>query len=171
MKKIVFYIIGFIALIVLLPSCRSSRSGSGSGSSISKKTKSAREEKASIILQTARSYTGTPWKLGGESKSGIDCSGLVLLSFGKAGIQMPRRSVEQSRLGKEVSEPELLPGDLLFFAFNKPNNREINHVGIVTRKDGANTYFIHTSRSKGVMESCLCEKYFREGFVKAKNIF
>jgi len=170
MKKILFCLTCFMMMTLMLSSCRSSRTGAGSGS-ISKQGKSAREHKAAIILQTAGSYTGTPWKLGGESKSGIDCSGLVLLSFGKAGIQMPRRSVEQSRIGKEVSERELLPGDLLFFAFNKSGNREINHVGIVTRKDGENTYFIHTSRSKGVMESCLCEKYFREGFVKAKNIF
>lgn len=158
-----------VLLLFLLPACRSSKK-TGSGPKPLKPALSQREEKAKVILQTARSYTGTPWKLGGEGKSGIDCSGLVLVSFGKAGIPMPRRSVEQSKVGREVKEKELLPGDLLFFALNKSSN-EINHVGIVSRTEGEKTFFIHTSRSKGVMESCLCEKYFREGFVKAKNIF
>jgi len=155
-------------LLWALPSCRSSRSGTNSGNPVKPPT-SQRDEKARLILQTARSFTGTPWKLGGESKTGIDCSGLVLVSFGKAGIQMPRRSLDQSKIGRDVSERELLPGDLLFFALNKSSN-EINHVGIVSRTEGDKTFFIHTSRSRGVMESCLCEKYFREGFVKAKSI-
>jgi probable lipoprotein NlpC len=167
MKRLLPYIFA-ILLLWILPSCRSSRSGANTGKSV-KPSSSQRDEKVKVILQTARSYTGTPWKLGGESKIGIDCSGLVLVSFGKAGIQMPRRSIDQSKIGREVSERELLPGDLLFFSLNKSSN-EINHVGIVSRSEGDKTFFIHTSRSRGVMESCLCEKYFREGFVKAKSV-
>jgi probable lipoprotein NlpC len=158
-----------LPIFLWLSACRSTKPSSGSGGG-SKPSVNQRDEKVKLILQTAKSYTGTPWKLGGESKTGIDCSGLVVQSYGKAGVQMPRRSIDQSKVGKDVKESELRPGDLLFFAFSKVNQEGINHVGIVSRIESDKVYFIHTSRSKGVMESCLCEKYFREGFVKAKNV-
>src|SRR5690606_8345279 len=59
------------------------------------------------IVQTARSYVGTPYKWGGTSRAGLDCSGLLVVSFRAAGLEIPRTSKDQSKMGKEVGIHEL----------------------------------------------------------------
>lgn len=158
----------FLALLVLFSSCRSTKTATSSDTRPEKKEKPESRSKSDIILNKAKSYTGTPWKLGGNDKSGIDCSGLVVQSYKEAGVELPRRSIDQSKVGKEVALKQVQKGDLLFFALSYVNKEEINHVGIVSRiEDSDHIYFMHTSRKKGVMESCLCEEHFKKAFVRA----
>lgn len=123
------------------------------------------------IIQTARSFTGTPYKWGGTTRAGMDCSGLLVISFRSAGITLPRTSAAQSKYGKNVSIHDLQPGDLVFFTAGKYSGK-ITHVGMVTEVKGRdNVTFIHASSSLGVIENNLFSDYYRNIFAKAVRPF
>lgn len=128
------------------------------------------QDPAGVIIKEARTFAGVPYKWGGMSRSGLDCSGLVCLSFGKAGIQLPRTTEDLQHVGSKVKLKKVRAGDLLFFALSeKP--KKVTHVGIVTgRGKGGDPLFIHASTSKGVVESDIGLKYYREGFREARRV-
>jgi probable lipoprotein NlpC len=122
-------------------------------------------------INAAKTYLGTPYKLGGTSKAGIDCSALVQISFEKANVKLPRRSVEQSNVGKEVKLENVHNGDLVFFKFDKQAKNKIDHVGIIT--DASHTdaiKFIHASTKLGVTEDDLSKPYNKKCFVKCMRV-
>lgn len=133
---------------------RSSRSGSSgpSGSSGSSGSSGVRIPRspaptatAARVLQTADRYVGVPYVWGGNTPdSGFDCSGFTKYVFAKQGIQLPRTSREQARVGRGVSLDfgAFEPGDLLLFA--EPNEA-ISHVAIYVG-DGR---IIHASSARG----------------------
>lgn len=128
-----------------------------------------KRDRISTVIKTARSYTGTPYRYGGTSRSGIDCSGLLVRSFEAAGMSLPRTSKDQSKIGHEVSINELRPGDLVFFAAGRVKWK-ITHVGLVTDvRDLENIRFIHASSSKGVMEANLMSNYYRKIYRAARR--
>ena len=137
----------------------------------SKTEKSESSKIANVVLSEAKSYTGTPYKYGGNDKKGIDCSGLVKNSFKKADIELPRRSVEQQNAGKVIALDDCKAGDLIFFNTSKNKSQEVNHVGIISHVKKTEILFIHASTKKGVMESSLEELFFKNSFVKIVRIF
>ena len=125
---------------------------------------------ASVIIKEASGYLGVPYKWGGLSRQGLDCSGLVKLAFSKAGISVPRTTEGLMEAGKRVKLKKVKPGDLLFFALSEKKN-QVTHVGIVTKKQrGQMPEFIHASTSKGVVNSDLKLKYYKEGFRQARRL-
>ncbi len=133
-------------------------------------TKMKREQKADIVVSRARSYTGTPYKYGGTTTLGMDCSGLLMRSFEAIDVYIPRTAKEQSKLGNKVTIGELKKGDLVFFKTMKRKGR-ITHAGLVTdarKKD--RIIIIHASSSKGVIEVNLMSDYYRKAFVKARRL-
>ena len=137
------------------------------------KSNSERIKTAEIIIKSAKQFEGAPYQLGGETKRGIDCSALTMLSYKQSGIQLPRTSIEQSKMGKLVELEDAQPGDLVFFKFKKSKSKnEVNHVGIVSKVDkNGLVYFYHASTSLGVTESSLAETYYKEVFVKIIRVY
>jgi cell wall-associated NlpC family hydrolase len=132
-------------------------------------TKKAKTRKVDTIIETARSYTGTPYKYGGMNRSGMDCSGLLVRSFESAGVNIPRTSKEQSKYGTGVSKSNLQPGDLVFFS-SKKGKRKITHVGLVTVAKGKKSLkFIHASTKLGVVETEFYVDWYQKVFVKARR--
>jgi cell wall-associated NlpC family hydrolase len=85
------------------------------------------------VVSVAEGFLGTRYLLGGSSKSGIDCSGLVMVAYRQgAGISLPHRATAQAARGRAVPRQQAEPGDLV--AWGVPGNYP--HIAIVT---GANT--------------------------------
>ncbi|MBR2477099.1 MAG: C40 family peptidase [Clostridia bacterium] len=83
--------------------------------------------RAQRLLDIARQYIGTPYRYGGMSPSGFDCSGFTKYCYSQMGINLNRTAASQTAHGTPVSKDQLLPGDLVFFVTNGYN---ISHVGI-----------------------------------------
>jgi len=118
------------------------------------------------VIDAARSYQGTPYLFGGTTRLGLDCSGLLQLSFGEAGVTIPRSSNEQAAWGDPVKNTDLRPGDLVFFGAS-PGSRTITHVGMVTVANNEGVDFIHASTSLGVVENSLESDYYLSRFIRA----
>jgi cell wall-associated NlpC family hydrolase len=112
----------------------------------------------------ADTWLGTPHKLGGLDRRGVDCSGLTLkLHKAVAGISLPHNAAEQFSLGVPVATSRLAAGDLVFFS---ERGKGVFHVGLSLGGDR----FVHASTSRGVIISNLRQAYYASRFCGAKRI-
>ncbi|WP_299800624.1 C40 family peptidase [uncultured Maribacter sp.] len=130
---------------------------------------SSTQTKADEIINTALSFSGTRYKFGGTTKKGMDCSGLLYISFGEHDVQLPRVSYNMAEEGRRVTVKNVEKGDLLFFKTSRGSKR-INHVGMVVGTDNDEITFIHASTSRGVTVSSLRDGFWNQAFVKATRI-
>jgi len=110
------------------------------------------------LVSAASENIGTRYRIGGTTKEGFDCSGLMCTTFGSFDIQLPRTSIEQSRYGVKINNEEAQKGDLIFFKTN--GRRQINHVGMVVEVTDGDIKFIHASVGGGVIISSIKERYY-----------
>jgi murein DD-endopeptidase / murein LD-carboxypeptidase len=122
------------------------------------------------IVNYASEFIGTPYKSGGVSPSGFDCSGFVSYVFKKFGIQLPRSSKGMSVVGKAIESDEAQTGDIILFKGRASST--VGHVGIVYQMPTDDLVFIHSSspRSGGVIVSSLSESYYQKRFVKIVDV-
>ncbi len=117
------------------------------------------------LSQDAHQYLGVPYKWGGTTSSGFDCSGLVRAVYRLNGLTLPRTSREQYDSGKFVAKQNLQIGDLVFFA---NNGKHINHVGIYI----GNNQFIHApGKGKKVTKANLSNKYWVKAYRGGRTYF
>lgn len=133
------------------------------------KKKLSEASPAFTVIQTAKSYRGTPYKYGGTTRAGMDCSALVFHSYQAIGMNLPRASAEQSKVGQKVNLTQVKPGDLLFFATGKRRN-QVTHSGIVTEVGRDDVRFIHASSSLGVTEDFMSNSYWKKAFLFATRL-
>lgn len=115
------------------------------------------------LIEYVHQWWAVPYRIGGNSKEGIDCSAFVQGLTNEAfGVSLPRTSREQADFCKEIPKQDLKEGDLVFFA----SGRSISHVGMYI----SNNKFVHASTSMGVVISDLNEAYWSRRFVKAGRL-
>ncbi|MEW6267344.1 MAG: C40 family peptidase [Thermodesulfobacteriota bacterium] len=116
------------------------------------------------VARMAKAYVGVPYRYGGESPQGFDCSGLTYYVYGRYGYSLPRSADEQVRVGRWVPRKELQPGDLVFFRV--PWNKSY-HVGIFMGRGR----FIHAPRTgKRVEVQSLDQGYYQHNYYTARRI-
>jgi peptidoglycan DL-endopeptidase CwlO len=113
-------------------------------------------------LEAAQSAIGSPYSSGATGPSSFDCSGLMVWSFAKAGITLPRTSFAQFTTGTEVSLEEIQPGDLVFF---DTAGAGASHVGIATGPETAISATTH-----GVMEHPTKSGYWGDHLIGARRV-
>ena len=110
--------------------------------------------------RTASSLVGSPYRYGGHSPDGFDCSGLVYYAYRAAGLSVPRTSTQQFRAATPIPITAARAGDLLFFRYE----RKVSHVGIYL----GDQRFVHApSSGKAVSVANLTDAHYREHFVGA----
>jgi probable lipoprotein NlpC len=172
---------GIIVMLFLIASCAGSKKISSSRKydpltkgerKATSKYEKRTDQRVDTIIKTARSFTGTPYRWGGTSRAGMDCSGLLVTSFQSAGINLPRTTSEQIRVGHGIRLYELQPGDLVFFAAKNRNPNKVTHVGMITEvRTKHDVRFIHASTKLGVTENNIYSSYYRKIFVEARRPF
>ncbi|MAT50752.1 MAG: hypothetical protein CMK32_06160 [Porticoccaceae bacterium] len=132
----------------------------GCGSSPSRESSLGSSNPVQAALRDIYSeWRGVPYRNGGMSKKGIDCSGLVYLAYRDLfRVSLPRSTWDQARVGNRVKSTERRSGDLVFFKISVWGN----HVGIYL----GNNQFLHASASQGVMISRLDNPYWQKHYWK-----
>lgn len=116
------------------------------------------------LLLDAVSFLGVPYKYGGDSKEGVDCSGLTCSVYETAvKKKLPRSTKEQYETGTPIDKSDLQFGDLVFF---DTTGRKPSHVGIYVEDD----LFVHASVVSGVTISSLESTYYKNRFVGARRV-
>ena len=104
-------------------------------------------------------YLGLPYRWGGASPAGFDCSGLVMYAYGRVGIALPHNGAMLWRKGRAVQRGNLEPGDVVFFD-------GLGHVGIFIGRGR----FVHSPHSGDVVKiSRLSESWYGAAYVGARR--
>lgn len=119
------------------------------------------------ILNVAAENLGAPYRGGGTTPAGFDCSGFVNYTMSQFDVVLPRSSAEMAQTGKRILKSEAKSGDLIFF---RTSGRGVSHVGIVTENTDGIIKFIHSSTSNGVIYSSTAESYYSRTFVGINRI-
>lgn len=117
----------------------------------------------SKILNQYADWKGVAYRLGGNTKRGIDCSAFVQRTFhDQFDIDLPRSTSEQQKIGQTVSRSKLRAGDLVLFK----TGIYMRHVGIYI----GNNQFVHASTSNGVIVSRLTDTYWTKRYYGARRV-
>lgn len=115
------------------------------------------------LMQQYDSWEGTPYRLGGITKSGVDCSAFIQQVMKAAfNVDLPRTTRQQINFGSGVNPRRMKTGDIVFFQ----TGRNTLHVGILLN-DGN---FMHAGTSTGVTIAHLGENYWRQRFIRARRV-
>ena len=117
---------------------------------------------SSTLRAAGRPWIGTPYRWGGDSRRGIDCSAFVRQYMrDNLGVELPRATLGQQYEGVSIDRHDLLPGDLVFF-----RRRSVRHVGVYLGEGE----FIHASSSRGVTVSSLSEAYWESAYWMSRRV-
>ncbi|QIG06563.1 bifunctional murein DD-endopeptidase/murein LD-carboxypeptidase [Proteus sp. ZN5] len=117
----------------------------------------------SKILDQYADWKGVAYRLGGDTKKGIDCSAFVQRTFiDQFGVELPRSTSDQQFSGTQVNKSKLQAGDLVLFK----TGRTMRHVGIYIGNDK----FVHASTSNGVTVSEMSNTYWNKRFYAARRV-
>lgn len=121
------------------------------------------------LVDFASGQLNVPYKWGGSTPKGFDCSGFTTYCFRHFGVQLPRTAADQAQSGKRIRSKKAKAGDLIFFKGPDHKQKKTAHVGIVVSGKRKQIRFIHAG-SKGVTISGLGEEYFSKRFTTIRRV-
>lgn len=117
----------------------------------------------SRLMDQYASWKGVRYRLGGDTRRGIDCSAFVQRTFREQfGLELPRSTSEQQEMGHSINRKQLRTGDLVLFRAGSTGR----HVGIYI----GNNQFVHASTSSGVTISSMNEPYWNKRYNEARRV-
>ncbi|ADO47789.1 bifunctional murein DD-endopeptidase/murein LD-carboxypeptidase [[Enterobacter] lignolyticus] len=117
----------------------------------------------SRLMEQYASWKGVRYRLGGDTRRGIDCSAFVQRTFrDQFGMELPRSTSEQQEMGRSIKRTQLRTGDLVLFRAGSTGR----HVGIYI----GNNQFVHASTSSGVTISSMDEPYWNKRYNEARRV-
>lgn len=117
-------------------------------------------------VQASSTWRGAPYRDGGTSHDGVDCSGLVQQLYKEVRSQdVPRTTAEQWEKSVSTGTGQLQPGDLVFFNTRRIFGDETTHVGLIV----GNRVFVHASTSMGVSYGSLDDAYWSKRFTGSRR--
>jgi cell wall-associated NlpC family hydrolase len=125
------------------------------------------DQQGEEVVHQALTYKGTRYRFGGETKRGLDCSGLVMRVYEDLRLKrIPRASGALYKTGKPVGLADLRPGDLVFF--KNTYRHGISHVGIYA----GNNKFVHAPNERlGVTITAMSEPYYQLHYAGARRLY
>lgn len=173
------YIFSFIFVSILFSSCRTSQYVSEKlydpvevadlsqklGIELDNRNKD--DDKNMALYAESSLWLGVPYRYGGNTRRGLDCSGLSNIIYRNVyGMNIPRSTSELSKTRmKKISRHSLKPGDLVFFATTRDRSK-ITHVGVYL-KDG---YFVHASTKRGVVVDNMADGYYHDRWIRGGRL-
>jgi len=122
------------------------------------------------LLSFATKHLHAPYRSGGSSKKGFDCSGFVRYCFEKWDVSLPHSSEAQAKKGAVIDLLNAKPGDLIFFKGNSTKTSRIGHVGIITEVSPSYVRFIHSAWNGGIRYDLLSASYYQKRFVAIRRL-
>lgn len=122
------------------------------------------------LVSFATKHLHIPYRSGGSSKRGFDCSGFVRYCYNKWNILLPHSSSAQSKYGEKVDIEAARPGDLIFFKGHSSKSSQIGHVGIITEVHDGYVKFIHSAWKGGIRYDLLSADYYHKRFVAIRRL-
>lgn len=120
------------------------------------------------LILAASQNIGTPYRYGGTTQEGFDCSGLMCFAYGSLEVKLPRSSIEMASYGSKIDAENTQKGDLIFFKTN--GSSRVNHVGMVVEVLEGEIKFIHSSTHGGVMISSTKEEYYAKCVAQVNRV-
>lgn len=119
------------------------------------------------LVDTAKTCIGIPYKYGGTSKKGFDCSGFLGYVFNSYCGDLPRSSREIAKIGTQIEKKDIRKGDFIFFKGRNTQSSAIGHVAFVTEVKDGKIQMIHSTR-RGVIVDILSEiRYYDSRYLFA----
>ncbi|CAG5012918.1 hypothetical protein DYBT9275_05280 [Dyadobacter sp. CECT 9275] len=122
------------------------------------------------LVSFATKHLHIPYRSGGTSKRGFDCSGFVRYCYNKLDITLPHSSSAQANHGEKIELEQARPGDLIFFKGQSSKSSRIGHVGIITEVTPSYVRFIHSAFKGGIRYDLLSASYYQKRFVAIRRM-
>lgn len=155
-----------IPLLMLLTACAGMAPGPQQGATapaVGPGEQELEQELLARLYRQHQEWRGTPYRIGGQGRDGVDCSGFVQLTYrSRLGLALPRTTGQQAASGRPVGQSELNTGDLVFFRIDGTTQ----HVGIYLEQNR----FLHASKSRGVMISSLDSPYWQSVYWTSRRV-
>ena len=123
------------------------------------------------LIGFSKKFLGTPYRYGGRSPKGFDCSGFVGYVFKQFGVVLPPSSRSQALVGEKVSRDSIQKGDLVFFKGRSSKSNSIGHVALVVAVSDTNDIqFIHSTRHGLRLDWLSEEPYYKNRFMASRRL-
>ena len=170
------HVILFITFVLIISAAGVPAAGAPVASPTSAQSKNTQKSSADTLshieslVSFATKHLHIPYRSGGTSKKGFDCSGFVRYCFDKWNVALPHSSAAQAEKGTTISLDEAKPGDLIFFKGHSLKTAIIGHVGIITEVTPSYVRFIHSAWKGGIRYDMLNADYYKKRFVAVKRL-